>query len=248
MIRMDWKGILFITAGCAALALSAAAWEFAAVALVIALVQKAGLHRQRQSGDSKLLAYAKSLEARHSRQGLLRSLAESSRCDPVPAAISSLSLRAMYGGIGPCQFNASGSRSAIELATMIDACLCNGASMKGSISRFISRLQAELELRNRMLQSSLAMDALSGLGLSIFVPMFGGIGASIISASGSIIGSGAYAAVLPFEAVIVIYVAVMSYTASAFGGASRGAASALQSAITGAAIIRIAAALTTNAI
>ena len=66
------------------------------------------------------------------------------------------------------------------------------------------------------MQGSLNMNTLSSFGISFFVPLFGGIGSSIISGSGAILGMAATPQVVPFQTVILIYIAIMSYIMCSF--------------------------------
>lgn len=60
------------------------------------------------------------------------------------------------------------------------------------------------------------METLSSIGVMFFIPLFAGIGATIIGASGAIGGDGLNSIKIPFELAMVAYVGIMCYISSMF--------------------------------
>ena len=133
---------------------------------------------------------------------------------------------------------------------IIEISVQSGTDIKNNLDMFISRLESDIENGNQAMQGSLNMNTLSSFGISFFVPLFGGIGSSIISSSGAILGANATPQVIPFQAVIVIYIAIMSYMMYAFKPASGETPlfRSFQATIIGAGIIKASAAFMAYAI
>ena len=150
-----------------------------------------------------------------------------------------------FGGSKICE-----DKNIQELMEIIEISVQNGTDIRNNLSMFISRLESDMENSNQSIQSSLNMNGLSSLGISFFVPLFGGIGSSIINSSSSILGAGQSTETIAFQVVIVAYIAIMSYIMEAFkrGNAQSALFKSFQAAIIGAGIIKTSAAFMAYAI
>lgn len=247
---MDKLKITYLLAVSIALAMSIISWWLLVAAAGISIVYNlAGTPHSRKS-DHKLLAFAKEFKEDIYERGLNAALSRSIRSDSAPNELKELSKRAMLGEIGPAMPIHCEDDNTKELIEIIGISLQNGTDIKNNLDLFISRLESEMENKNQSIQSSLNMNTLSILGVSFFVPLFGGIGSSIISSSGILLGTASTPQVIPFQAVVVIYIAVMSYTMYAFDREKGKSAlfNSFQTTVIGAGIIKASAALMAYAI
>ena len=160
-----------------------------------------------------------------------------------PKELRALKRRFMLGELDISGSKKSDNQSINEFIDIVSLGLQGGTSIRNNLNLFISRLEAEADSRNKEIQGSMNMDTLSTFGISFFVPLFGGIGSSIIGASGSIIGASTSELAKSLQIILLVYIALMSYVMGIFrsSGAGEAAFKSLQNAIIGAAIIRTVA-------
>ncbi|MEM3839038.1 MAG: hypothetical protein QXF01_00440 [Candidatus Micrarchaeaceae archaeon] len=76
-----------------------------------------------------------------------------------------------------------------ELFAVLYLGLGRGVGVRSALSQFASRLERQLRQRNRTMANSGAMRYVTHLGMSFFLPLFGGISSTILTATGSLIGN-----------------------------------------------------------
>lgn len=237
---MDRTGMACALAELASLALSLVRWEAMIASAAIALAY-GFLRRSRHArGYNELLAFARELDRELSGKCLSAALREASRSPSCPKELRDISRRSMLGDFEQNARHASADPETRELAELVSMGVSRGADIRKGLKAFIQRLEADIESRNAVTQNSLNMNSISSIGVFLFVPVFGGIGASIIGASGAIAGPLAAGTAFPFEAVVVFYLAVMGYVMQLFRKDREisPAIGSIQAAIIGAAIIR----------
>ena len=229
--------------------LSFFSWKFIAVSISIAAAYWY-LHISAEKSDEYgILSFSKSLSRLCAEKGINHALAEALDDKSAPDEIRELSIRTKLGGVDTCRRPSNPLIS--ELYDMLLLGLQRGMDISKNLRMFTANLESDLESKNRAMRNSLNMDVLSKVGISFFVPLFGGIGASIIGASGAILNSDVVLVKNSFEMLIVIYVAVMSYVTvhfRPFGRQGNAIIGSIQAAAIGAAIIVMSSSIITYAI
>ena len=240
---MDKTRAIYVFAESATAAASLIWWESIIASAIIALSYNIISKSKSKAKSNELLAFAKGFRAVCSGKGLNSALRYKSKDSNAPEELKLIERRLAAGDICPSEYNKSEDRNVNEFIDIIIAGLQSGTDPKNNLSLFISRLENEIYSRNKSIQSSLNMDTLSILGISFFVPLFGGIGTSIIAASGSIIGASTSVIAKSFQVILLIYIALMSYIMALFkeSGKNDPAISAFQGVLIGAAIMKTAA-------
>ncbi len=189
-------------------------WEIMVLSVACATIYWIASLKRPKSKDYQILAFSKSLQRLCAEKGLNHALHESTSGSSAPQDVKDFAVRSALGDID--NVHKSQSPHVHELLEILSLGLQSGIDVSNNIRMFVSNLESWIDSRNRMLRNSLNMDMLSGIGVAFFVPLFGGIGASIIGASGSITGMNAAALEHSFEVILVVYIAVMSYVRSSF--------------------------------
>jgi hypothetical protein len=231
------------------LAMALIRWWFLILSAMISVAYNLLCRSDSKKRDHELLAFAKEFREMSRGEGLNAALAGSLKSDSAPKELRELSKKMMLGQISLGDSRLCEDKNTRELMEIIEISVQNGTDIKNNLNLFISRLESDMENSNQSMQNSLNMNTLSSFGVSFFVPMFGGIGSSIISGSGAILGT-ASVPVIPFQTVIVIYVAIMSYVMCAFkpGNGQSPLLRSFQATIMGAGIIKVSAAFMAYAI
>ncbi len=228
---------------------SSLSWKFLALASILAILYPLAAKVKMKTGDHAVLACAKELRDSCKRRGLSSSMLHLSNSSTCPVALKSALRAILMGNHGKLHIVKSGNDNLDELIELISSASDGGFDVKNSLDIYISKLESEMDLHNSAMQGSLNMNTLSQLGVNFFVPLFGGIGASIMSSSTSILGS-LHPPTIQFELLIVLYSGMMSFVMSIFGSGSAAdnAGSALRSAVIAGGIIKASAALMAYAI
>ncbi len=251
---MDRSGILYAAVQIPLVLLSF--WSSDFIIMSIGLAALYGFASMKKSGatDHQLLSFSRSLSKSCSNAGVSHALSESASSPTAPAEIRALAVRSWLGDIGSADndnVQKPQNPRVRELYEILALGLRSGSDISSNLRSFVSNLEAEMESKNRMMRNSLNMDVLSRIGIAFFVPLFGGIGASIIGASGSIMGSNMSLLKQSFEATLVIYITVMSYVMNSFrpsGRPGNAIIGSIQSAAIGSAIMRLSSSIITYAI
>ena len=233
----------------ASLLASYLSWKFLLLASILAIFYPLAAKVERRIGDHAVLAWAKEFRDSCKRRGLSSSMLHLSKSSSCPAALKS-SLRALLmSDHDPAHILKSGNDNLDELIELISSGANGGFDIKNNLDMYISKLESKMDLHNNTMQGSLNMNALSKLGVNFFVPVFGGIGASIMSGSTSILGS-LHPPTTQFELLIVLYSGMMSFVMSMFGSGSvaDNVGSALRAAVIAGGIIKASEALMAYAI
>lgn len=246
---MNRTTAVYLAIALATLAASAFWWGFiiasAASTLAYNIIMRSGSKRH----DHELLAFSKEFARVCGSHGTSLALSKCAKDPSAPKEVRELSQRVRLGHSELCDSIPCSDGNIKELLEIIGMSIQNGTDIKNNLRLFISRLEADAESKNQLAQSSLNMDTLSVFGVSFFVPLFGGIGASIISGSGAILGTSSFST-STFEMIIVAYIAVMSYIMHIFrsGKAYESLFSSFQTTVMAAGIIRLSAAFMAYAI
>ncbi len=247
---MDKIKAVYISIALATLAMSILWWWLLVLSAIIMLAYGMLPGSRPKNRDHELLAFTKEFSESVRKEGLNPALSRTLSAQSAPKEIKELSKSIMLGKVDfsdslPCE-----DKNTKELMEIIEISVQNGADIRNNLNMFISRMESDMENTNQSMQSSLNMNSLSSLGISFFVPLFGGIGSSIISSSGSILGAGQSAETTAFQVVIVAYIAIMSYIMEAFksGGSRSPLFKSFQAAIISAGIIKASAAFMAYAI
>ncbi|MCL4365184.1 MAG: hypothetical protein M1569_02965 [Candidatus Marsarchaeota archaeon] len=246
---MDRSEIVYAAAQIPLVTLSFFSWKFIAVSMSIAVAYWYLHIRAEKSEEYGILSFSKSLSRLCAEKGINHALAEALNGQSSPNEIKELSIRTKLGGGDTCQRPSNPLIS--ELYDMLMLGLQRGMDISKDLKMFTANLEADLESKNRIMRNSLNMDVISKVGIAFFVPLFGGIGASIIGASGAILNSDVALMKSSFEMLIVIYVAVMSYVTirfRPFGRQGNAIIGSIQAAAIGAAIIVMSSSIITYAI
>ncbi len=240
---MDRTKTIYIIAGLAAAIASLFWWVLIIPAAALSIAYSIACKPASRAKDSRLLAFAREFNSECSRKGLNSALNGKAEEPNSPEELRELKRRYMLGDLGLQGHKKSPSPSANEFLDIVTLGLQSGTSIKNNLSLFVSRLEADAESRNKEIQSSMNMDTLSAFGISFFVPLFGGIGSSIIGASGSIIGASTAELAKSLQVILLVYIALMSYVMGIFRNSGRNEAAfkSFQNVIIGAAIIRTVA-------
>ncbi len=225
-------------------------WEFIIAAAMLALAYRLILRSAARRKDYELLAFARELLNSCGKKGMHAALGEASRLPSAPKEFKEASGRSMLGEtdvLGHCM---SKDPEKNELMGIVAMGLQQCHDVRKNLKLFVSRLESDMENKNKHVQNSLNMDILSSFGVSFFVPLFGGICASIIGASGTISGLSTAMATKSFEIVVIVYVALMSYIMGLFKEepGDNPLFRSFQATIIGAAIMRVASAFMIYAI
>lgn len=106
---------------------------------------------------------------------------------------------------------------ASELGELVALRLNFGNDIKRSLGLFCKRLENEIGLENRLKSKIGGMQALTYMGLSFFLPLFGGISSSILSTSMNILSQSAAAMQHSFLLIIGCYIGMVLYITVSFG-------------------------------
>ncbi len=251
---MDRSEILYAAVQMPLVALSFWSSWFIIPSVALAAIYGMASMKTAKATDHRLLSFSRSLSKSCANTGVNRALDESISSAAAPAEIRELAVRARLGdidGAGCANAKRRQNPAVRELYEILALGLRSGMDISNNLRVFTSNLEAETESRNRMARNSLNMDVLSRMGIAFFVPLFGGIGASIIGASGSIAGSNVALLKQSFEIVLIIYIAVMSYVMNSFRPSGRpgdAIVGSVQSAAIGSAIMRLSSSIITYAI
>jgi hypothetical protein len=249
---LDKARTAFLASESAALAASAINPMLLPLALVIMAAQRLHLHRRRKEPAQALLSFAVELHRCCSMgKPISAALRRVCRMPLAPQEIVGIYREAELGSIEHADLSGIKDRSVRELAAIVAIGLERGGKVEGNLKSFISKLEADIDNRNRLMQSSLNMQGLSTIGLVFFVPMFGGIGTAIIGSSGMITGMAMHGVESSFQIVILAYITVMSYVVHALRSGNNAAeciAGAAGYAIMGAAVMRLSLSLVSYAI
>jgi hypothetical protein len=234
----------------AMLAASSIWWWMLIASALLALAYNLSSRPSAKAGKHELLAFARSFRYDVQRSDLNSALCRSINDSNAPTDIKELAKRSALGELSQGSYTHCADSNISELAAIIVAGIQGGADIRNNLDQFISRLESDIENGNRADLNSLNMDGLSSVGVSFFVPMFGGIASSIISGSASINGMQAQNVVIGFQAVIIIYVAVMSYLMDAFKNSANKDPlfMSFQAAVIGAGIIKASSSFISYAI
>ncbi len=172
----------------------------AAAALLAALSKKA------EAGDEEVLLFVREL-LRRRKEGLGRALSgAASRGYSFSAGIRRMLARQRLGAEPSGPRGSAGDRSLAELERMAAAALASGASLVNGLERFERRLDGEVRKRNRARSKVGGMQYITYLGAAFFLPLFGGISSTILTASTSMLGLGAPAIAHGFLVAIGAYI------------------------------------------
>lgn len=204
---------------CAAIVISLLAsylsWKFLILSSILAILYPLASRIEKKTDDHTVLACAKELRDSCKTRGLNSSLVSLSKNKSCPNALRAASRMLLMGHADPVLSEGSGGGSLDELTELISSGVRSGLDIKNSLDMFISKLELRIDSQNSAMQGSLNMNTLSKLGVNFFVPVFGGIGASIMSGSTAILGS-LHPPTTQFELLMVLYVGMMSFVMSMF--------------------------------
>jgi hypothetical protein len=240
---MDRIKAVCIVAELATAIASLVRWESIIASAGIAVLYSLLSRSRTRDRTNELLVFAREFEAACARKGLNSALKEKSTESNAPEGLREIERRLAAGDIEAREYKRSGDTNVDEFLDIIATGLGSGTDIRSNLGLFVSRLETEMHSKNKAIQSALNMDSLSTLGMAFFVPLFGGIGTSIIAASGSIIGSSTASLARSFQIIILLYITLMSYVMALFRecGRNEPALRAFQVALMGAAIMRTAA-------
>jgi len=242
--------MIYLIATSITLVMSLIHWWFLIISamgsVAYGLLCKSGSKRR----DHELLAFAKEFREISHRDGLNAALSRSLKSDSAPKELKELSGRMMLGQVSIGDSRLCEDKNTRELMEIVEISVQNGTDIGNNLNLFISRLESDMENGNQSMLNSLNMNTLSSFGVSFFVPLFGGIGSSIMGSSGVMLGTSSMPQVIPFQAVVVIYIAIMSYIMNAFKPVSGQTPlfGSFQAAIIGAGIIKASSAFMAYAI
>ena len=242
--------IIYIAVILVTLSMSIIQWWFLALSAVIALAYSSFRKTGPKNKNLELLAFAKDLKESINSNGLNAALYRSIKSSTAPKEIKELSRELMLGKVAFGNPKCCEDKKTEELIEIIKISLQYGTSIENNLDMFISSLESDIESSNQTIQSSLNMDTLSSFGISFFVPLFGGIGSSIMSNSSSILGPNTNLGTAPFQAIVLAYIAIMSYIMGSFKMKNGRMAlfDSFQTVLIGAGIIKASAALMAYAI
>jgi len=108
--------------------------------------------------------------------------------------------------VRPC---ATGNPYEAELGELVAFHLNTGKSIRKALELFCARLEHEIEMENRLNSKASGMKAVTYAGLVFFLPLFGGISASLISASLGAVGYGVLLLQQHFLAAVAAYMMIV---------------------------------------
>ncbi len=220
----DKLGMAFAVAEAAAL-VSYVILHVQLLLFLLPAIAAAHLLRNALSGSHALerfLTFAVALSERYSATGSMAHSLESTNSRIGSKAFTELHKRHMLGDTLPPQ--ASDSGPGTRLADIISFSMRTGKDAKQSLSEFRDRTTSEIETANMMRSKAGSMKSVTYAGLTIFLPLFGGVSSSIISSLYSVSG----AATQQFLCSVLAYVALALFiTAYTFGSERSIAGSAM---------------------
>ena len=241
--------VVIYVAIAASLVASYLSWRFLALASILALFYPLAAKVERRVSDHAVLVCAKELRDSCKRRGLNPSMLNLSKSSASPVALKTALRSLLMGHHDQVLIGKSGNDNLDELIELISSGVNGDFDIKNNLDTYISKLESRMDSSNSIVQSSLNMNTLSKLGVNFFVPVFGGIGASIMFGSTSILGS-LHPPTTQFELLIVLYSGMMSFVTSMFGPGSfaDNAGGAIRAAVIAGGIIKASAALMAYAI
>ncbi len=247
---MNKSKIIYLAFTSITLLMSLIQWWFLVPSAIGTIAYGVLCRSNSKKRDHELLAFAKEFREMNHKDGISAALSRTAKSNSAPKELKELSKRMMLGQISLGDSRLCDDKNTRELIEIIEISVQNGTDIKNNLNLLISRLESDIENGNQAMQGSLNMNTLSSFGISFFVPLFGGIGSSIISGSGAILGTAATPQVVPFQTVILIYIAIMSYIMCSFKPTSGQTPlfKSFQTTIIGAGIIKASAAFMAYAI
>lgn len=224
-------------------------WKFLVVSSAFALFYQLTTNTERKNMDDIALSCAKELRDLCRIHGLNHSLLLMSNSRSTPKELRKASRMLLLGHTEQDLLEKCGEEGMDELIELIVNYVHAGHEISKGLDMLISDLESKIDYKNKNTQSSLNMDTLSIFGIYFFVPVFGGIGASIMSGSMDILGA-VHSPVVQFEALMVLYASIMAFIMSLFRSEkfAQSAFDSLKAAIIAGGIIKASAALVAYAI
>ena len=213
---MNRKTIAIFIAMVISLIASLLSWKFLVLSAALALLYPLTMSIEKKTDDNELLIYARELRDLCKTKGLTPSLASISKNKSYSKGFRTAACKLLMGHIDSDPVTKGPNENTGELTELISSGVQSGFNIKNSLDMFISGLESKMDAQNGAILGSLNMNTLSKFGVCVFVPLFGGIGASILSGSTAILGS-LHSPTAQFEFLIAFYTGVMSFVMSLFG-------------------------------
>ncbi len=148
-----------------------------------------GIRHRSAKKDAEVVVFAKDV-LRNYRLGLIRSAEAAIKKGYSFSDEIRLQIRRFRLGDYHITAKVSGNAHLSELLSIMACSLSTGSSAKANIEGFCKRLEGSLNTRNRIASKIGGMQSVAFLGVSFFLPLFGGISSTILITSLGLVNQG----------------------------------------------------------